>query len=480
MIPSLDGGFGGAALSSAVLVTTVFFLVLHTATAVLLIRALPELWREWDPGEMRELEPVMRSDALPTVSVVVSGEADPTWTTASVRELLALEYPRHEVVLVHDAASSGLLDRLVAEFELYPVPPAVLVNVPTGPVRGYYRSRRHGKLFVLDKAHVGRADDLNAALNASRFPYLLVIDVGTRLRRGALLRLMRPFLLGHRIGAVRATARVLAARSGVDRLPLRPARTSSWTAGVQAVETLLQRVYVQLGWNAIGGQPAARGGLVLHRRDHLLAVDGYRSGPLDPDRDLELRLREHLRAERLSDAIPSIADDVAWTAAARSATQHREHVGQVDVLRSHGAALLTTRHGTGRLLASLHLLAAVVVAPVMELFAYLLLLLVLLDRGADARSVLLLLVAVPGYAVLLSWWAIALEAVARPGSTPSDTMRLVPFAVVAQLGHRQWVAWSRCRALWESLRHATEGGVEQHGVGQPAEAVTAGDHASLR
>ncbi|NUR33321.1 MAG: hypothetical protein HOQ30_04860, partial [Gemmatimonadaceae bacterium] len=205
--PILSAMAGGA-LGIAGVVVVSFFLLFHTAMATLLVSALPELWRQWDLTDDEALAPIMRSEALPTVSVVVTGRAGRLWTTATLRTLLALRYPRHEVVLVHDGEASGFLRTLIEHFDLYQVPPAILVSVPTGPVRGYYRSRRHGKLFVIDKPHTGHADDLNAALNASRFPYVLTMDVSTHLEPQALTRLMRPFLLGEPVASVAGTTRV--------------------------------------------------------------------------------------------------------------------------------------------------------------------------------------------------------------------------------------------------------------------------------
>jgi hypothetical protein len=422
-----------------------FFLVLNTATAVLLIRALPELWRHWDPADEAALARELRSEALPTVSIVVTGVAAPATITARVHQLLALEYPRHEVVLVHDDETGGALGALTREFDLYDVPPAVLVNVPTGPVRAYFRSRRHGKLFVLDKAHVDVADDLNAALNASRFPYLLTMDVGISIHPDALVRLMRPFLLGQRVAAVAAAARVAAPDTA--------------RAGARAVEVLREQVFAGLGWNRLGGQPAVHDGLLMHRRDYLLELDGYRSGPADPELDLLVRLREHLRAQRLSDVIPSIPDVVGRVSLDDGRGRARRRAaerGGVEALRTHRSSLFGARYGAVRLLAPLHQLATAVMAPVMELVAYAVLGLAVVLRGPAAPIVVMILLAMPGYSLLLSWWAIALE-LAGSGLPARQGARLAAFAVVEQLGYRQSVMWHRLRAAWRVLRGGHDG-----------------------
>ena len=461
---------GTLLLDVAGALVVLFFLALNTVTAVLLIRALPELWCHWHPAEEPALSPELGSAALPTVSIIVTGEAPPPAIVARVHQLLALDYPRHEVVLVHDDRTGGALEALTREFELYHVPPAVLVNVPTGPVRAYFRSRRHGKLFVLDKAHVDVADDLNAALNASRFPYLLMMDVGISLRPDALIRLMRPFLLGQRVAAVSSTARI------ADPRTLR--------AGARAVEVLRDFVFAGLGWNQLGGQPAAHDGLMMHRRDYLLELDGYRSGADDPQLDLLVRLQEHLRVQQRSDAVLALPDSVGevsleggWGRARRRAAEW----GRVEALRAHRASLFSGRHGAARLLAPLHELVATVVAPVVELAAYVVLALALLTRGPGSPIVTMILLAVPGYSLLLSWWAIVLDRASGSGRPARQSARLAVYAVGEQLGYRQAKLWHRLRAVWRALRggHSGRGSRAADG-GALDSALRGAEEASLR
>jgi cellulose synthase/poly-beta-1,6-N-acetylglucosamine synthase-like glycosyltransferase len=450
----LLSALAGGALDVAGVVVIAFFLVVHTAAAALLFSALPELWRQWHLADEEALAPIMESEALPTVSVIVTGRADRRWTAATVRSLLALRSPRHEVVLVHDGAESGFLRMLIEHFDLYQVPPAILVNVPTAPARGYYRSRRHGKLFLIDKPRAGHADDLNAALNASRFPYVLTMDVNTRLEPNALTRLMRPFLLGEPVASVEGTIRVgrpghsAAAPDLVGEVPLR------WLGGMQAVERLRDGVYGRLGWNRFGGRLPDRSSVLLHRREQLLELDGFRGAVADPERDLVSRLRGRVRGQ-LATAVPALPDAVAWTLPSerlRSAAQERSGVHRrrvEELLRWRGAA---GDEGAGTAGKRALVLAAVALAPVMELLGYVLLVVALFQGGTSHPFVPLFLLVVPGYALLLSLWAVAFEW-ASAGTLRSwrEVVRLGLFAVAEQLGYRQRMMWARLGATAAAL-----------------------------
>jgi hypothetical protein len=447
----------GGLLHVAELAVVAFFVVLHTGTAAMLLSAIPELWHHWDVTDDPALDPVLASAALPTVSVVVSGRADEGWTIGTVRSLLALEYPRHEVVVVHDGAEHGFLPALTTAFDLYAVPPAVLVNVPTGPVRGYYRSRTAGKLFVIDKAFEGAADDLNAALNASRFPYLLMMHPRTRLIATALHGLMRPFLAGGRPAGVAGTVRIGTAD---DASPERRVASSpGWLSGVRTVERLRESVYSRIGWNRVGGKLPSQDGVLLLRRDHLLEIDGFRATAADPVRDAVDRLRTQLRAELAADAVPTVPDLVAWERAvmpARAVGRRRAvvHSGRLDELFARRRAPGMLRGEPTRLLVPLHLIAAAA-APVMEVLGYVLLAIALVGHGWRDAFVGQFILAVPGYAALLSLWAIALERMWAPERLRGrESGRLILFAIAEQLGYRQWAMVNRLGATWRTLGRA--------------------------
>lgn len=475
MFVSNAAGVSATVLDVLGVVVVVCFVVLHSGRAMLLLRALPELWSQWDLSDDDAMRAVLASPALPTVSVAVTGRATADWTIGGVHALLTLQYPRYEVVLVHDGAANDDLGALIQEFDLYQVPPAVLVNVPTEIVRGYYRSRRHGKLFVIDKGFAGDADELNAALNASRFPYVLMMGAGTMLRGDALSRLMRPYLVGQPVAAVSAAARIVESAPHGERQARRPASVT-WREGALAIRTLRDSVYSRLGWNSVGGQLITGGGVILHRRDHLLAIDGYRRSAKDPALDLIVRLRAYLTSQRLADAILTIPDPVVSILAPASGDLIRgrtaTHDGQLQVLATHRALLFGSHPAIRRLPATIHLLVRSIVAPVLELAGYALLARALILNGARDPFVPLFLLAVPGFALMLSFWAIVLEAHAGGFGSRAEIARLCGHAISEQLWYRQWIMWSRLHALWRSMRGRASSGAEPSAPSAPANPTT--------
>ena len=177
----------------------VYFVVLNSFYAMLLIYSIPEIWEQTRLAEDDDFARLMRSDVLPPVAILVPAYNESVSIVSSVSALLALQYRTYEVVVVNDGSKDATMDVLREAFDLYEVPPAMPIVIKTARVRAYYRSRSHARLLVIDKENGGKADALNAGINAARWPYVIAVDADTLIEPDALLRLTRPFLLGREI-----------------------------------------------------------------------------------------------------------------------------------------------------------------------------------------------------------------------------------------------------------------------------------------
>jgi cellulose synthase/poly-beta-1,6-N-acetylglucosamine synthase-like glycosyltransferase len=435
-----------------------YFLALNSFYALLIIMAVPELFTHWQLAGDDHLKRLLGSQALPPLSVLVPAHNEEVTICASVLSFLTLEYPRHEVVLVNDGSSDGTLARLMAEFDLYEVPPAFPTAIESQRVRGYYRSRRFSRLLVIDKANGGKADSLNVALNAARYPYVLAVDADTLVEPDALLRLARPFLLGQSVAAVGGTIRVVngctvehgrVVASRVDR---------RWLPGLQTVEYLRAFLFGRLGWNRLGGNLIISGAFGLFRRDHLIAIGGYQTDSVTEDMDLVVRLRRHLKVKKSPDMIQFVPDPVAWTEVPSSVKvlnrqRERWHRGLIATLLSHRDMMFNPRYGSIGLVAYPFYFFGELLAPVVELAGWIGLLIGWMVNAIDTQFALLFFGVAFGYGLLLSFWAIALEEVSfRRYPRRRDMARLLLYALVESFGYRQMTVVFRLRAFWRYWR----------------------------
>lgn len=436
----------------------VYLLILSSCYAVLLLLSIPELWKHWRLAADEHLQRLLASEALPPLSLMVPAYNEEVTIGASLLSFLTLEYPHLEIVVVNDGSKDATMNALVREFDLYEVPPAFPVVLRTQEVRAYYRSRRHAKLLVIDKFNGGKADALNAAMNAARHPFVVAVDADTLIEPDALIRLARPFLLGANVAAVGGTIRV-ANDCTVEMGRVTEARVDRrWIVGCQVVEYLRAFLFGRLGWNALGGNLIISGAFGLFRKEYLLAIGGYRTGNVTEDMDLVVRLRRYLHENNIKATLPFIPDPVAWTEVPTSAKvlarqRERWHRGLIGTLWTHRTMLFNPRYGSVGMLAVPFYVFGEMIAPIVELFGWTALLLGLMVGAVDGQFALLFLVVAVAYGTILSLWAVVLEEVSfKRYRRRRDFWRLIGFALIEGLGYRQMTVLFRLQAFWRQFR----------------------------
>jgi cellulose synthase/poly-beta-1,6-N-acetylglucosamine synthase-like glycosyltransferase len=436
----------------------IYFVLLNSFYALLLILSFPELWEHFQLADDEYFSRVLSTDALPPISVLVPAYNEEVSIASSVLSFLTLEYPRHEVVLVNDGSTDRTMEELLRAFDLYEVPAAIQRTIPTAALRAVYRSRTHSRLLVIDKDNGGKADSLNAAINAARFPYVIACDADTLIEPDALLRLARPFLLGRDIAAIGGTIRVVNACK-VELGRVVSARVDSrWLVGCQTVEYLRAFLFGRLGWNRIGGNLIISGAFGLFARKYLLAIGGYQTGNVTEDMDLAVRLHVYLREQKIQAAMPFIPDPVAWTEVPTSTRilhrqRERWHRGLIGTVWERRKMLFDPRFGSVGMVSLPFFAFGEMIAPLVELLGYLGLVLGLWLGAVNEPFAIAFLAVAIGYGVLLSVWAIVLEEVTfRRYNARRDVWRLFFFALIEGVGYRQLTVYYRLHAFWKVMR----------------------------
>jgi cellulose synthase/poly-beta-1,6-N-acetylglucosamine synthase-like glycosyltransferase len=431
----------------------ILFLVVHSFQALLTLWAVPELWSHWRVAEDAYFLSLVGTNALPPISVVVALHDAERDAVPFVHTLLDLQYPRYEVVLVNDGSADRTFALLQEAFDLYPVPPAVMVNIPTERVLGYYRSRTHARLLVLDKEHGGPADAMNAGMNAARYPHALATGRNIVFERDALLRLTRPFLLDRDVVAVGSALRA-ANGARVENGRIVPGAVRGWVLGSELVEYLRSFFMQRLGWNRVASNLLFPGNTTLFKREHIFALGGFRRDIGAPGFDLAIRLERYLTEQGINARTPVIAEQVAWTTLPDTLdgvarVRRRWQRGLVAALRATRGMLGNPEFGMFGLVALPYFTVSAYVLPTAELAGYVLLLIALATGAVTPGFAAAYLAAVLGYGILLSVWAIILYALTFERSESRGSIpRLLAFAVIEALGYRQLMAWYRATALF--------------------------------
>ena len=437
----------------------VYFVALNSFYALLLVLAIPEIWEQNRLAEDEDLERLVQSGAPPPISILVPAYNERATIEASVTAILTLDYRSYEVVVVNDGSTDDTMDQLQEAFDLYEVPRIYPEVLATRAIRALYRSRTRPRLLVIDKENGGKADSLNTAINASRWPLVIAVDADTLIEPDALLRLTRPFLLGQRVAAVGGTVRVANGSVIRDGRVLEPRVAPRFLPGVQVVEYLRSFLYGRLGWNRLGGNLIISGAFGLFRKDYLLEVGGYRTDSIVEDFDVVVRLHRQLLDRKVSYVVPFVPDPVAWTEvpeslAVLSRQRERWHRGLILTMWKYRRLLFNPRYGRVGLLAVPFFTCGEMIAPVVEVLGYVVTACGLWLGFLDVPFALLFLLVAWGYGMILSICGIALEEVGfRRYRRASDLARLLLYALLETFGYRQLTVWFRLRAFWSAVRY---------------------------
>jgi cellulose synthase/poly-beta-1,6-N-acetylglucosamine synthase-like glycosyltransferase len=444
------------------------FALLHT---VLLALAALDLRRYWARLNESGFRRTVRSPLAPPISILVPAYNESAGIVDSVRSLLALEYPKLEVVVVNDGSKDDTLARLVDAFDLR------AVDRPTPPflqheeVAGVYVPHGRLPLLVIDKANGGKSDSLNAGINFSTYPLVCAIDADSILEQDALVKAAMPFIDDPRRtvvsgGMVRVAngCRIEHGRIVDVGLP------RNALAMFQVVEYIRAFFGARTGWSAINSLLIVSGAFGLFRKDIVIGVGGYRTDIVGEDIELVVRLHRTLREEGRPYRIVYVPDPVCWTEAPESARilrlqRRRWHRGSLETLLIHRRMIGNPRYrGTG-LLALPALLFFEVLGPVIELGGYGFAVAAFALGDIDLQLFLLFLAVAVLYGLVLSIGSVALEDVTFGRHTGSRALgRILAFSVLENVGYRQLVMLWRLEGFWQLLRKGEWGSMERKGL----------------
>jgi cellulose synthase/poly-beta-1,6-N-acetylglucosamine synthase-like glycosyltransferase len=400
----------------------------------------------------------MRSRITPAVTICVSAYNEAETIVDSIRAMLNLQYPRYEVALANDGSTDATLERLIAGFELRRVDQPLRPGIATAPIRGVYRSAIHPNLVVIDKVNGGRADGLNAAVNAATSPLICCVDADSILEPDGLVAAVRPFVERPATVGAGGIIRVVNGCRVDKGHVMEVALPRNALAMFQTVAYSRAFLAARTGWSAINGLLIISGAFGVFRRDAVVEVGGFAADSIGEDFELCVRLHRRARDERRPYRLEFVPDPVCWTEVPTRLRQlggqrNRWHRGLVDTLWRHRRMIGNPLYGAVGMLSLPFFVVFEFLGAFIETLGYVTVV-VSLALGVVNVSFALLFFAVAVLSgVLLSLAAVLLEDLAfRRFHRRGDLMKLIAYSVAENFGYRQLMTSYRVRGFFSYLR----------------------------
>lgn len=439
----------------------IYFFAINTSYLLLVVAASRDFLVHGSRRKYADRDDLLNARQVPSVSILVPAYNEAAGIVTSVRAMLALGYPRHEIVVVNDGSTDNTLQVLIDAFDLVEIPREISTEIPTRVrATGVYAPRDgHTRLTVVTKPNSGRSDSLNLAVNAARMDLVATIDADSILDGDALLRVVRPFVNDpERVvaagGVIRAANDCTVERGRITKVRM-PRR---WLPRIQVMEYLRAFQLGRAGWGQLDAMILISGAFGVFRRDIMVELGGLDADCIGEDFEFVLRMHRYLRDQKRDFRVVFVAEPVSWTEVPSTlkvlAHQRRRwHRGLWEVLWKHRAMFANPRYGRIGMVAVPFYWLFELIAPVLELVGLVLVPLALAFGVSNVNFVAAFIVVAYLYSMFVTLSALAIEEFAfHRYPRARDRWVAIAATVLEDFGYRQLTAIWRLQGLFAALR----------------------------
>jgi cellulose synthase/poly-beta-1,6-N-acetylglucosamine synthase-like glycosyltransferase len=423
-------------------------------------------------GRVREM---LSSRLAPPVSIVLPAYNEATGIVDALWSMSIVEYPRFEIVVANDGSQDDTLEALIEAFQLELVRIPYRDELTTKPIRAIYRGRSGVDITVVDKENGGRADALNAGINAARYPYVLCTDADVVLDAKCLVRAMQRVVEDReRTVGVGGNIRPLNGSTVELGHLISTSVPRGMVARMQILEYLRTFICSRPGWSEWNGLPNVSGAFGIWRRSAVMSVGGFSPGHMGEDMDLTLRMHRFHIDNDIPYRIVYEPSAVIWTEVPDTARVLRRqrirwHRGLMQIVSDFKSMLLNPRYGRVGMVTWPGYFLFEYLAPIIEFIGYLVVPTGIILNLLSPRAIIAMIAIAFGVGMLNSFIAILLDEPYGYANSGTDTTRLVVIALAENFGlHQMTVLW-RIRALLGGRSVKVWGNMERRGVASLSE-----------
>ncbi|MGN7763080.1 glycosyltransferase family 2 protein [Paenibacillus sp. 22594] len=295
---------------------TYYVVVINTLYFSIMLFSFKKIFSIVKNSTYSRFQALSGSEYVPSISILVPAYNEELTIIENVSSLLALDYPKYEVIVINDGSKDDTVDILIQEFGLKPSERTAKNILETEAIRAVYHNPEYPNLYLIDKNNGGKADSLNAGINLSHHALIASIDADSLLEKDALIRIVKVYMENpEETVAIGGNIRIANGCEIEDGIVKKVQLPHNILPMFQTVEYLKAFLGGRIGWSAINGLIIVSGAFGVFRKDYVIKAGGYRGGYPGEDMNIIIKLHKYMLENKLPYRVAYCPDAVCWTQA---------------------------------------------------------------------------------------------------------------------------------------------------------------------
>ena len=313
------------------------------------------------------------------VSILVPAYNEEVTVKDTVTSLLNLDYKLYEIIVIDDGSKDKTSQVLIDAFHMERVERPIRHLIQCQPEEEVYECpNQKVPITLIRKKNGGKADSLNAGINAARYPWFICMDADSILQHDSLEKIVRPVLEDENV-----------------------------IARMQSLEYARSFLAARILLDKINANMIISGAFGLFEKKTVIAVGGYDSSTMGEDMELVVRLHEFSRMNRKPYKIDFAQDAICWSQTPEKLSElgkqrKRWQRGLFQCMWGHRKMLANPRYGAVGLLSYIYFLFYELLSPFIELLGVLTMVLSVVMDMLNVKFMLVFLACYALYGILLT------------------------------------------------------------------------------
>lgn len=308
------------------------------------------------------------------VSILVPAYNEELTVVETVKSLLELDYKLYEIIVIDDGSKDNTSKFLIDFFKLQKVNRPIRKQLKSGKIKEVYETTINNiRVTLLKKVNGGKADALNAGINAANYPYFTCMDADSMLQKDSLKNIVRPILSDDRVIACGAIVRIANGLKLEDGYVNEYHLPKSILTSMQVLEYDRSFLASRILFDQFNGNLIISGAFGLFKKNIVIAAGGYDADTVGEDFELVMKLHVFCRMHKIDYIIKYIPEAICWSQAPNNIKdlmkqRKRWNKGLLQGMSKYKELFINPKYGLISFISFLYFLVYELFSPFIEFF----------------------------------------------------------------------------------------------------------------